>query len=870
MKKLKCLVCTVLAFAMCAGMVVLPVAASAVPDGVTTVDELLATFGEANYSVYDLGDGSITYDGNDCLKMVKNPGTVTATNDTSDRGPRKDYTYRLDINPDEDDYKSESNLAYCVINYASCSSAAHELFIWCPKLQGAAATDSRVVTIAEVGAGDTGWTCSSVITITAGLKERIKGTNSFTVASTKANSDVYIRSIVFFANEEDAAKYAELAPFIMNPDAEAKAERLEKREKNWETIKLIMMLIGTSIGERMDSKLNLVYPFDNIDSNLYSVVSFTEDNIVVGSGTAKATVDNYNGEDCAKMVEQEWSMSNFFEYGDGGHTTYRNVSIKPAKNEYDATDLKYCVVNYASVSDQKHTLWFWAPNLHGQNKARGLKIDEVPAGFTDWQNSPVIEVPEGMKTRLTQPNNVILASDAQKGSTVVYISSIIFFETKDAAEQYLKQYDEFYGKDRSDVIAGDPLKELKTSAKGAVLPMVFDGDEYILTGDGSNSVVTAGYSYGERNVGGVKLNYKASAMNMDTLGGNFSLAVASGGNNVCNDFRSSFTAEDYKYAVITYATDTTASAELGVFRWGKTAAAPNTDAKPRHTVVDNDISASKGKWVNTGVVEIGPAWDHRITTQGKIYIYSPLTDNDASLYIREIVYFTNADDAKYYADNAPKYYNESYGYFVNPAEALQTSSKGSVLPMVFDGDKYTNVNDAGASKVTPNSSYGERGVISVALSYEENVMTMDQLGGNYSMALDNNPSDADKSYKAFCTEFGKEDYNYAVITYATDTAESAYLGVFRWGNTATGRHTVVANDISVSEGEWVTTGVVEIGTDWKNRVKQPGKLYVFSPLADEEASVYIREIVYFTNADDAKYYADNAPEYYNVKYGYFN
>lgn len=655
MKKLKCLVCAVLAVVMCVGMVVFPVTASTVPDGVTTVDELLATFGESTYSVYDLSDGSTTYDGTACLKMAKNPGTVTATNDTADSGPRKDYTYRLDINPGEEDYKSESNLAYCVINYASCSSAAHELFIWCPKLQGTAATDSRVVTIAEVGAGNAGWTCSSVITITAGLKERIKGTNSFTLASTKANSDVYISSIVFFANEEDAAKYAELAPFIMNPDAEAKAERLEKREKNWETIKLIMMLVGTSIGDRMDAKPHIPpLPFSGIDESKYSVVTFNSGNIHKAFDK-KATIDNYNGKDCLKMVKEERSLTSFFEVN-VNYTTYYNASIKLTGDEYEADDLKYCVVNYASVSDQKHTLYFWAPNLHGQGKERGLKIGDAIAGSSDWQNSPVIKVPAGMKDRLT--SYVTLASDAS-GSAEVYVSNIIFFETEEDAKKYLKQYDAYY-----DYITEiDPIRKLWANGNGAVLPMVLDGDEYIKDESGA-SVVTPNYSYGERNVGCIKLNYENHVVTMDEVNANYSVALDKDANNPNSSYTSfceKFSKKDYQYAVITYAADTTERAYLGVFRWGDTATVTNT--RPRHTVVAENISVSRGKWVTTGVVEVCENWKYRIgTKKGKLYVFSPLTDEDATLYIREIVYFTNADDAQYYADNAPKFYNESYGY----------------------------------------------------------------------------------------------------------------------------------------------------------------------------------------------------------------
>ena len=49
MKKLKYLVSAGLLIAMLIGMFVFPVTASIVPAGVTTVEELLATFGEENF-----------------------------------------------------------------------------------------------------------------------------------------------------------------------------------------------------------------------------------------------------------------------------------------------------------------------------------------------------------------------------------------------------------------------------------------------------------------------------------------------------------------------------------------------------------------------------------------------------------------------------------------------------------------------------------------------------------------------------------------------------------------------------------------------------------------------------------------------------
>ena len=361
-----------------------------------------------DYAVYNLSDGSSTYKGTDCLKMTKGSGTVSATNTSG--GPTKAYTYKADINPGADDYKSESNLAYCVINYASCSTVAHEIFIWSPKLMGSANTDSRVQTVAGVDAGNTGWMNTQVITVTPGLKDRIKGTNSFTIASTEANGDVYISSIIFFKNEADAEKY------------------LDQYEKYYAANPVIPK------------------PFDGINEANYSVVKWTTGNLAAAS-QKKATVVEDNGDTYVKMVSDNWLPSKFNSDG----TTYAKekvytAAINPGDSEYTEANLAYMVVNYKTVNADAHGLYVWCPKYYDNSDTwRAEKIADAPANSNGWINSNIVTVTAGLKSRIKGTNSVPFISDSQSANAEIYISSIIFFKNQADAEKYVAQYNAYYG-----------------------------------------------------------------------------------------------------------------------------------------------------------------------------------------------------------------------------------------------------------------------------------------------------------------------------------------------------------------------------------------------------------------------------------------
>ena len=359
-----------------------------------------------DYAVYNLNDGSSTYGGNACLKMTRGAGTVSATNASG--GPSKAYTYRADINPGEDDYKNESNLAYCVINYASCSTVAHEIFIWSPKLMGSATTDSRVETVAEVDAGNTGWINTQIITVTAGLKDRIKGTNSFTIASTAANGNVYISSIIFFKNEADAEKY------------------LEQYDEYYAANPVIPK------------------PFDGIDEANYSVVKWTTDNLKSGNQKT-ATVIEDNGDTYVKMVSDDWKPSKFNSDGSVyAKTKMYSAAINPGNTEYTESNLAYMVVNYKTVNADSHGLYVYCPSYNTGDAVRSEKIADAPANSNGWINSGVVAVTAGLKNRINGNVQVSFISDSQSANAEIYISSIIFFKNEADAQTYIKQYSDYY------------------------------------------------------------------------------------------------------------------------------------------------------------------------------------------------------------------------------------------------------------------------------------------------------------------------------------------------------------------------------------------------------------------------------------------
>ena len=97
-----------------------------------------------------------------------------------------------------------------------------------------------------------------------------------------------------------------------------------------------------------------------------------------------------------------------------------------------------------------------------------------------------------------------------------------------------------------------------------------------------------------------------------------------------------------------------------------------------------------------------------------------------------------------------------------------------------------------------------------------------------------------------------------IVTYATETATTAYLKMNTWGTPSTA---VFTTNISASGGNWVASDIIEITLPMATATGN--KLVFFSDLTEEDEPIYVREIKFFTNREAAEYYQTNAPAYYN-------
>ena len=97
------------------------------------------------------------------------------------------------------------------------------------------------------------------------------------------------------------------------------------------------------------------------------------------------------------------------------------------------------------------------------------------------------------------------------------------------------------------------------------------------------------------------------------------------------------------------------------------------------------------------------------------------------------------------------------------------------------------------------------------------------------------------------------DHKYMVVTYATNTVNEIAMGLYTGTN-------LVVNNISVSDGDWVCSGVYEVpeGTFARfNRASNNNIAFWFNETADIE--LYVKSAIFFESAEDAATYASLAP-----------
>lgn len=559
---------------------------------------------------------------------------------------------------------TKSDDVYVVATYQSDSDKDHVIGFY-------PITYDKCVDIARVAKNTKGWCASepfsmrSQASIASGtykgqtMFERIAAREVILYTSAEDVDGLNLREIVFIADKAQAEAYSKAATEYYNAiekNLDPIALLDKNKQDNWETIKLIMMLVGSSIAERVALKPNVVFPFENIDDDAYSAISFNSDNEGSKFDYVQMKISEpqdplpittkYNDKECVKMAP--WYKKGGLGATFNGKST-QHLGLRIKKSAFEEDDLRYFVVQYASVSEVDHSLYLWNPS-------EVIKIADVEAGRTDWCITDVLTVSEALYNRINSVNSIALSSYSKSALTEVYVSSIIFFENKSYAERYIKQYNEYY-KDKLNPVA-DPIN----ASSGGYTRITFAeaNNRWVRedTGDGNYTLVNKPDS----DISNQKYPYYVNSMHSGatTTAKDYpsfvvyngldcikpAKALVSGyGGDYGVPFAVNTNHENYKlanrnYAVITYATDVEHVIEFGL-TWGvSTTENAQISGKDPHEI---------GKWQSISF-ELPEYWK---TNRDRLGIYS-----DDEFYIREIVFFETKADADAYAAKAGAYFND--------------------------------------------------------------------------------------------------------------------------------------------------------------------------------------------------------------------
>lgn len=329
MKNLKRFLCTLLCIAMCAGMVIPTAATATVPTGIESVDDLLASFDEGSYTQLDMStqtqwtmnpvndklpaSESTVYLGEDCLKICYNADIPWFWLDKT-----KSLNYILSPKAASKDV-IPANHKYVVITYSADSTVTSSLDL---RIVGKFDTDndpntpteeiSPITIIPNVSASGGEWACSEVIEISPFFFTRFNCPDyvAFYFDEDDQNANIYIDSLNFFADAEDAATYAELAPILMDPDYVPEEPEEEEPDDPRDAVVTFEVVTEEDYYNVGDTITADIVATSTQDINVYSVnfelvvpAGLTLKSLDAAAATEDADIDDerfawaYNGED---------------------------------------------------------------------------------------------------------------------------------------------------------------------------------------------------------------------------------------------------------------------------------------------------------------------------------------------------------------------------------------------------------------------------------------------------------------------------------------------------------------------------------------------------------------------------------------------
>ena len=761
-----------------------------------------------------------------------------------------------------------------VVKYASVSDKAYSLSVggWGSMESGVTFT---------VPAGKTGWTTSEVLAISPACAA-VATTKRHIVSSYAA--ETYIGDIVFFKNKADAEEYAKWAPIYLDPNGDATLRRIQKREENWETIKLIMMLIGSAVAERMELKPEpKIKPFDGIKEEDYYIFDCTgvSLNAFANDGVVSGSFATYYGVDAIKLgAHSNWSKSN-------SNATFNNPRLPQT--------FSYAVFRYASESDYAYELGIgWGDITVAGNYTKV----SVPAGNTGWAVSDPVAI-DG--TSLAGASKLAIASTSTGD---VYVADIVLFTNRDDAKRYVKQWNAYYAD--ADKPAYDPIVE----SDDGYYRMTFVAEE---TGIHGRTTLGTGYTpdvkadYVQYNSDGsikyrtdythlpvvdsamAKVKYKWSLNSMYetnavSYGADFPVFTKYNGVD-CAKVTDGYTrgVQDYggkygftfdvnnghvnysnanrEYAVITYATDDNMQIEFS-FAWG--AYTSDGGMKTRTGVIG--ASPASGKWMTTAFELTGP-WSNEggRANRGKLGIYS----ND-QFYIRELVFFETKEDAEAYAAMAPAYFNgEAYDDgAVIPSHPANLMPNDIYVRIPFvESSVTTAISNAGTFRFGANSYTNNNIFVKDKVSY---MAAKGSANGSW-VAPSVGKMGVQLAFSKLGEVFTKSDDAYMVLVVRSESASNQTIIGYAWayGNFEIGSipantkgWTAVVTDIGGQDNGSVTLYERFIDATASGHTNT-GRESIIDTTATDINSFDIAEIVFLKSKTAADAYAAKVTKHFN-------
>ena len=673
--------------------------------------------------------------------------------------------------------------------------------------------------------------------------------------STTEGEELYVREIVFFKNEADVKTYAEVAPAYYNgEDIVVKLPRSEEYERK-------LMLMASVIAAMRGARWNLeedrrtTNPLEWLD---YAVLWNWRSNSEVLKG-----IDGFqNVSSAVSYVEYNNNSALKLEYTNDANYTetrgYYRLMFTPIKpSTFDISKDYYAAITYRS--NKKSELKFF--NAGGSSDPSytgpGEAIFDIVNTEESWDTDYVkIEAKSKLLDRLVNPNTLTLRWSNQDQDGELYISEIVFFEAESSAQDYCKYAEIYYN-------------NLVEEEKAPTNPL--DKIEGEIVFDFSDKTLAQKMLYLQDDV-----NIKTSAWVDAQIDGvsatKFDGLPTSGGYPRCYRMymftnaaaRSLFAKKAGKdlYIAVTYMCD--GNAPL-TFKHGAGA-----------DQVTFGTTSSSAAWQSMAFnAPITPNLRGRLDGTGAgdtVVLQWETLEANKSFYIKEMVFFDSLADAEKYAENAPKYYNYLAGYkSAVPAPLANIDSDNYDIWLYESADTLLNGTDSFA--YLNNTTVDLDGDSTKDVTCDENRFTTDPVFGVKCMSLIYEPLAPQFGNYRFTTSQSKanslsiDDLNYIALTYMTPNSEKHSI-VFK--NSGGSGSVTFTENTSESKGRWITVCVPVEGqnkTDIMariNRIDNSGGNMRFEwSNKDENAKMYIREIVFFKNKADAEAYTAAAPAYYN-------